>query len=133
MIHTSTTLQRLNVNSLGRYQILRRIGRGNTGDVWLCRDPRLERQVAVKTLPIHPQQDRAFARRFERVARAVAALDHPHILQIHDYGKHLLPSGETLPYIVFPFIEDGSLQDHLTSNQPLPADKAFTLLKQAAE
>ncbi|EFH85894.1 WD40 repeat domain-containing serine/threonine protein kinase [Ktedonobacter racemifer] len=133
MINTYTTLQRLNVNSLGRYQILRRIGRGNTGDIWLCRDPRLERQVAVKTLPIHPQQDRAFARRFERVARAVAALAHPHILQIHDYGKQPLPSGETLPYIVLPFIEGGSLQDYLKSNQPLPADKAFMLLKQAAE
>lgn len=65
--------------AIGRYQLLKRIGRGGMGDVWLGEDPLLRRRVALKLLPPHNQQDQEFALRFEREARAAAALVHPHI------------------------------------------------------
>ena len=88
------TVQRTNTVVLGRYQLLRRIGKGGMGEVWLGEDPRLHRQVAVKTLPVHNQGDREYLQRFEREARAAAALNHPHILPIHDYGQQVLPDGQ---------------------------------------
>ncbi|HLJ34546.1 MAG TPA: hypothetical protein VKU38_12880, partial [Ktedonobacteraceae bacterium] len=62
---------------LGRYQLVRRIGVGGMGEVWLGEDPALHRQVAIKTLPLHNQNDNEFLQRFEREARAAAALNHP--------------------------------------------------------
>ncbi len=56
--------------TLGRYHLLQHIGQGGMGEVWLGEDPRLHRQVAIKTLPLHNQGDREFLQRFEREARA---------------------------------------------------------------
>ncbi len=83
------------------------------GEVWLCEDPRLNRQVAVKTLPARNQQDKAYVQRFEQEAKAAAALHHPHILSVHDYGKQELPNGTVLAYIVMPYIDGGSLADRV--------------------
>ena len=90
------------LKSLGRYQLLRRIGRGGMGEVWLYDDPRLRRQVAIKTLPPHGQNDQDFSARFEREAQAAAGLNHPHILPVHDYGEHRLPTGQIVTNIVMP-------------------------------
>jgi len=69
---------------LGPYEILTLLGRGGMGEVWKARDARLNRIVAIKRLkPEH-------AARFEREARAIAALNHPHICQIHDIGPDFL-------------------------------------------
>src|SRR5579884_1951572 len=100
-------------SELGRYRVLRRLGRGGMGEVWLCEDPRLRRQVAVKTLPVHTQQDEEFVQRFEREAEAAAALNHPHIVQVHDYGKQILPDETVITYIVMPYIDGGSLSERL--------------------
>jgi serine/threonine protein kinase len=78
---------------LGPYEILERIGAGGMGEVWKARDTRLNRIVAVKV-----SKDE-FSERFEREARAVAALNHPHICQIYDVGAD---------YLVMEFIEGGS-------------------------
>src|SRR5215469_1172397 len=101
------------LRSLGRYQVLRKIGRGGMGEVWLCDDPRLRRQVAIKTLPPHNLDDREFSARFEREAQAAAALNHPHILPVHDYGEHKLPNGQVITYIVMPYVGGGSLADRI--------------------
>ena len=71
---------------LGRYEILARIGAGGMGEVYRARDRVLGREVAVKVLTGRLAGDPAFRGRFEREARAVAALTHPNILSIHDYG-----------------------------------------------
>ncbi len=129
--------QQANINTLGRYKIVRRIGRGGMGDVWLCEDPRLSRLVAVKTLPVHNQQDQEFALRFEREAQAAAALHHPHILPVHDYGRQLLPNGNMITYIVMPYIGGGSLAQRIVFYEQkrllMPAQEALDFLLQAAE
>src|SRR5918912_2208451 len=123
---------------LGRYQIQRLIGHGGMGDVWLGEDPRLHRQVAIKTLPIHYHNDREFLQRFDLEARTAAALNHPHILPIHDYGEQPLPNGaQVITYIVMPYIDGGSLNDQIkllkTEGRLMEPHEALTYLSQAAE
>jgi serine/threonine protein kinase len=128
--HTTTTI-------LGRYRLIKQIGMGGMGDVWLGEDPRLHRQVAVKTLPVQKQQDDEFVLRFEREARAAAALNHPHILPIHDFGKQSLPDGRVIAYIVMPYITGGTLADRIATNHArqvlMAQDEAIAYLFQAAE
>ncbi len=71
---------------LGSYQIIEPIGAGGMGEVYRASDPKLARQVAIKVLPAHLASDAAALARFEREARAVAALSHPNILGIYDFG-----------------------------------------------
>src|SRR5438105_7780608 len=71
-------------DKLGPYEILSAIGAGGMGEVWKARDTRLDRTVAIKTSKVE------FNERFEREARAVAALNHPHICQLYDVGPDYL-------------------------------------------
>lgn len=129
--------QQSNIETLGRYKILQRLGHGGMGDVWLSEDPRLHRQVAIKTLPAHTQQDQEFVARFEHEAQAAAALNHPHILPIHDYGRQPSLNGSLITYIVMPYIKGGSLSERIaiyTQKQALmPIPEALAFLSQAAE
>ena len=72
---------------LGAYELVAPLGAGGMGEVWRGRDPRLGREVAIKVLPTHVSGDAMALARFEREARAVAALSHPHILAIHDFAS----------------------------------------------
>src|SRR5947208_1936272 len=72
---------------LGPYQIIAPIGAGGMGEVYKARDTRLDRTVAIKVLPAHALTDPDARARFEREARAIAALDHPHICAIYDIGR----------------------------------------------
>jgi eukaryotic-like serine/threonine-protein kinase len=71
---------------LGKYEILSHLGSGGMGEVYRARDPQLGRDVAIKILPAGAAEDPDRRQRFEREARAIAALNHPHICQIHDIG-----------------------------------------------
>jgi eukaryotic-like serine/threonine-protein kinase len=71
---------------LGPYQIAAPLGAGGMGEVYRAKDSRLEREVAIKVLPPQFAEDSARLARFEREAKVVAALSHPNILAIHDYG-----------------------------------------------
>ena len=137
MINDNHASQPATISMLGRYRILKRLVRGGMGDVWLGEDPRLHRQVAIKTLPTHNQSDQEFSLRFEREAQAAAALNHPHILPIHDYGEHLQPDGQVITYIVMPYIAGGSLAEWITAqlarSATVPTQDAITFLSQAAE
>lgn len=90
--------------TLGHYQLRSKIGAGGMGEVYRARDTRLDRDVAVKILPEHLADNPEALRRFEREAKAVAALSHPNILSIHDFGTEAgvsytvmeLLEGETL-------------------------------------
>ena len=72
---------------LGPYEILALIGAGGMGEVYKARDTRLERIVAIKVLPAHLSDRPDLRERFEREARAIAALNHPHICTLHDIGR----------------------------------------------
>jgi len=72
---------------LGPYEILSPLGAGGMGEVYRARDTRLDREVAVKVLPSRLSDDPEALARLEREAKAVAALSHPGILAIHDFGQ----------------------------------------------
>jgi Tol biopolymer transport system component len=110
---------------LGPYEILAPIGAGGMGEVYRARDPRLGREVAVKVLREEASADPERLRRFEREARVVAALNHPHILAVYDIGTE-----EGLPYVVFELLEGQTLRDRLSKSGPLPARKAVNYARQ---
>jgi eukaryotic-like serine/threonine-protein kinase len=93
---------------LGPYEILAPIGAGGMGEVYRARDTRLGREVALKILPTSFTSDADRLRRFEQEARAVAALNHPNILAIHDIGEQ-----DGSPFIVSELLEGTSLRSEL--------------------
>ncbi len=106
---------------LGRYRLLHLIGRGNMGEVYLAEDPRVSRQVAIKVVSSevahYPNADVAkeATRLFQREARSIAHLNHPHILPLFDFGEEVV-SGAVLTYMVMPFCQEGSLASWLRKN-----------------
>jgi len=97
----------------GRYRLLEPLGRGAMSAVWEAEDLELARRVAVKTLA--PSADR---QRFEREARAVAALSHANIVALYDYGE-----SEGRPFMVLECLPGGSLEERLASGRALPDDE----------
>jgi serine/threonine protein kinase/tetratricopeptide (TPR) repeat protein len=93
---------------LGRYEILGPLGAGGMGEVYRARDNELEREVAVKVLPTSVANDPKRLERFQREARAVAALSHPNILEIHDVGTH-----NGVHYAVTELLEGQTLRERL--------------------
>jgi hypothetical protein len=105
---------------LGPYEITAPLGAGGMGEVYRARDTKLGRDVAVKVLPPHLSQDEEALGRFEREAQAVAALSHPNILAIFDFG-----SDAGVPYAVTELLDGETLRVRLTSAAgPLPVRKA---------
>jgi serine/threonine protein kinase/WD40 repeat protein len=98
---------------LGPYEIRGLLGAGGMGEVYGAFDPRLGREVAVKVLPEEVGSDPERLARFEREARAVAALNHPHILTVHDVGSH-----EGVPYVVTELLEGETLREILSRRSP---------------
>lgn len=118
---------------LGRYRLVKQVGRGGMGEVWLAEDTELRRQIAVKLLPAVLASDQSYLHAFEYEARAAAALEHPHILPVHDFGDQRLADNEVATYLIMPYISGGSLRDLMRSSQhPQPVDKSITYLRQAA-
>ena len=93
---------------LGPYVVESRIGAGGMGEVFKARDSRLERNVAIKVLPEQFAADPQRRARFEREARTISQLNHPHICTLHDVGEH-----EGTSYLVMELIEGQALSDRL--------------------
>ena len=106
----------------GRYRIIAPIGRGASAQVFLADDVRLRRRVAVKMLHDALADDAAFLRRFQAEARAAAALNHPNVMAVYDWGQD--PDGD-VPFLVLEYLAGGSLRsmldrgDTLTPSQTL--------------
>src|SRR5437764_13991045 len=125
----------------GRYLRLRSLGSGGMGEVYLMQDTRVNRQVAIKVIrseaSFYPDSDAAkdAARLFQREARSIAALEHPNILPLYDFGEETLEH-TTLTYMVMPFAAEGSLAGWLRRRGSPPQlslqDIAY-LVEQAAE
>src|ERR1700683_16868 len=104
-------------NLLGPYEILEPIGAGGMGEVYKARDTRLDRIVAIKI------SNERFTERFEREARAIAALNHSNICTLHDVGPN---------YLVMEYIEGPTLAERIKEG-PIPLEEALTLAKQIAD
>ena len=113
-------------SSVGPYEIVALIGAGGMGEVYRARDTRLGRDVAIKVLPAEFAADSDRLRRFEQEARAVAALNHPNILAIHDVGTH-----DGAPYFVTELLEGETLRGRLRAGA-LPPRKVLELAVQVA-
>src|SRR5512132_3841349 len=104
---------------LGPYEIVSALGAGGMGEVYKARDTRLERTVAVKVLPSHLSASPESRQRFEREARTISQLSHPHICALHDVGRE----GET-EYLVMELLEGETLADRLLRG-PLPLEQTL--------
>lgn len=113
---------------VGRYHIVRSLGQGGMGVVYLARDPELERTVALKFLPPVHGGDAAAAARLLDEARAASRLDHPNIGTVHEVGEG--PGGQR--YIAMAAYEGGTLRDRLRSGA-LPSAAALRVAREVAE
>ena len=113
---------------LGPYEIIAPLGAGGMGEVYRARDTRLDRTVAVKVLTGALAADADSRRRFEDEARAIAALNDPHICTIHDVGRH----GE-LDYLVLEYLEGETLADRLRRSGALSVDEALAIAVQVGD
>src|ERR671917_162972 len=98
-------------DKLGPYEVLAPIGAGGMGEVYKARDKRLDRTVAIKVLPEHIAKREDLRARFEREARAVASLNHPHICTLHDIGTADTAAGQAVDYLVMEFLDGETLAD----------------------
>src|SRR5258706_9898966 len=112
---------------LGPYQILAPIGAGGMGEVYRARDTRLDRTVAIKILPEHLSSKPQLRERFEREARAVSSLNHPHICILFDLGNQA-----GVDYVVMEYLEGETLA-HRIEKGPLPPDRVLAIAIQIAD
>src|SRR5262245_35457813 len=115
---------------LGPYEIVAPLGAGGMGEVYRARDTRLDRTVAVKVLTGALAAESESRRRFELEARAIAALNDPHICTIHDVGRQ----GD-LDYLVLEYLEGETLADRLkrAPGAALPVETAAAIAMQVAD
>jgi tRNA A-37 threonylcarbamoyl transferase component Bud32 len=112
----------------GKYTIEERIGQGGMGVVWKARDPDLSRTVAIKVLAAHLAQSRTARQRFQREARAAAAISHPHVLTIHAVEEQ-----NQIPFLVMEYVSGGSLKEYVSARGKLTPVQTIQLSCQIAQ
>jgi eukaryotic-like serine/threonine-protein kinase len=111
---------------LGPYEIQSPLGAGGMGEVYRARDTRLDRSVAVKILPAHLSSNPEAKQRFEREARAISSLNHPHICTLYDVGHQ-----DGTDYLVMEFLEGETLADRLRKG-PLSLQQVLNTASRSA-
>jgi Tol biopolymer transport system component len=111
---------------LGAYEVIAKVGEGGMGEVYRARDTRLDRTVAIKVLPQQIAGGAEFRERFEREARAISQLNHPHICTLYDIGRE-----GANHFLVLEYLEGETLADRLRKG-PLNVDQAITYAIQIA-
>jgi serine/threonine protein kinase len=99
-------MQDLIGKTVGQYQIVEQIGKGGMATIFKAYQPAIDRYVAIKVLPRELAQDPNFVKRFVHEAKAIAALEHPHILPVHDFG-----TADDINYMVMRYVKGGTLAD----------------------
>lgn len=112
----------------GRYRVDRQLAVGGMGTVFCAADEKLNRTVAVKTLKDEFAKDPRLVQRFQREARAAAALSHPNIAAVFDYGED-----QDTPFIVMEYVRGRDLARVLREDGPLPVDQAIAVVSAAAD
>jgi len=112
---------------LGPYEILAPLGAGGMGEVYRARDTRLDRTVAIKILPSHLSQDLILRQRFEREAKAISSLNHPHICVLHDIGNQ-----DGIQFLVMECVEGETFAKRLEKGS-LPLEQALKYGMQIAD
>ena len=112
--------------NIGRYEIVKEIGRGGMATVYQAIDPQFKREVAIKVLPPELLHDREFRVRFEREATTVAGLEHSAIVPVYDFGED---NGQ--PFLVMRYISHGSLKERI-SEGPMPFDEVVRIIDRIA-
>src|SRR3984893_12581049 len=112
---------------LGPYEILSAIGAGGMGEVYRARDTRLDRIVAIKVLPTHLADRSDLRDRFEREARTIASLNHPHICTLHDIGQQ-----DGIDYLVMEYLEGETLAQRLLKGS-LPVEQVLQFAIEIAD
>ena len=112
---------------LGPYEIQSPVGAGGMGEVYRARDTGLDRTVAIKILPTHLSDTPEFKQRFEREARAISSLNHPHICQLYDIGSH-----DGTDFLVMEFLDGETLADRLRKGA-MPLQELLKTERQIAE
>ncbi len=102
----------MSVSKIGRYDIERELAQGGMGLIFLAKDPYIQRQVVVKVLMYSRTMDDVYREFFQQEAELIAALEHPCIVPVYDFGWH----GEQ-PYIVMRYMAGGSLEDHVAKGE----------------
>ncbi len=105
--------------SLGPYEIQAPLGAGGMGEVYKARDTRLDRTVAIKVLPEHVAADPDLKQRFEREAKTISSLNHPHICTLYD-----IDSQDGVDFLVMEYLEGDTLAQRLAKGA-LPLDQAL--------
>jgi hypothetical protein len=111
----------------GRYRLIKRLGRGGMGTVYLAHDGELDRQVALKVPRFSPDEDSQTRQRFQREARAAAKIEHPNICPIYDVGA----SGG-IPYVTMAYIEGRTLAELIKHQPRLPARPVAAVVRKLA-
>lgn len=117
----------MGLSKLGRYDIVRVLGRGAMGTVYEARDPHLERRVAIKTIAVHglsPEAAADYETRFRTEARSAARLQHPNIVSVYDAGR----DGETA-YLVMEYVEGQDLKHHLDRGTTYTLDQTLRIMR----
>jgi serine/threonine-protein kinase len=112
----------MTISHIGRYEVETELTQGGMGIIFLARDPYIQRQVVVKVLMYSRTLDEVYREFFQREAELIAALEHPCIVPIYDFGWH----GEQ-PYIVMRYMSEGSLDDRLAKGGVKLSEMAYIL------
>src|SRR5499427_9952614 len=112
---------------LGPYEIGVPLGAGGMGEVYRAKDTRLDRTVAIKILPAHLSCDPVRKQRFEREAKTISSLNHPHICVLHDIGHQ-----NGMDYLVMECVEGETLEKRLEKG-PLPLEQVLKIGAQIAD
>lgn len=115
-----------------RYRLVARIAGGGMGEVWRAVDETLKRTVAVKVLHSRVMTDASAGERFRREARAMAALRHPGVADVYDYGETTLPGASGLAYIVMAYVQGQPLSERIAEAGRLGAAETLSIVAQTA-
>jgi len=113
--------------SIGRYEVVEKLGSGGMAHVYLARDPYMKRQVAIKVMSAGMTLDPEFRMRFETEAEVIAALEHPFIVPVYDFGYY-----NEQPYLVMRYLKGGSVKERIEDYGPVALSDAARIIERMA-